>query len=183
MGFDIFYCGELSMKKRIVLMLLVITVALLVVLYCLDNYSPLSKISFKEVIFEDVEELAFLDSYSIEEMRPQYVDLGDVEKYYCKLIEHGQNEYLVTGYRFHSAKEALRFFQQDIKQERFNEEFDPARIPFTWHSSYDKGIALFGMIAQTDVLRIESNTANLEELTQFQNWMASFLTRELTDSV
>ena len=36
---------------------------------------------------------------------------------------------------------------------------------------------------QADMLLIESSTASVEELSQFQNWIATFLTKELADSV
>lgn len=169
------------MKRKKVLSLILLIVAMpLAILYYLDNWGALSSISFTEVIFGDVEELAFLDSYAVKEPQPQYVNLNEIEEYYYKLVFYEQNEYLVAGYRFNNAKDALKFFQQDIKQEHFNEEFDPELMPFTWYSSHKNGVAVFGLIAQTDILLIESNTADLEELSQFQNWMASFLSEKLT---
>ena len=48
-------------------------------------------------------------------------------------------------------------------------------MPFSWYSSHKNGVAVFGLIAQTDVLLIESSTTSLEELSQFQNWIATFL--------
>ena len=54
-------------------------------------------------------------------------------------------------------------------------------MPFSWYSSHKNGVAVFGLIAQTDVLLIESSTTSLEELSQFQNWIATFLTKNLAD--
>lgn len=133
------------------------------------------------MIFEDVEELTFLDAYMVKELQPQNIDLSEIEAYYCKLISYEQNEFWVTGCRFNSSKDALKFFQQDIKRESFNEKFDPEWMPFNWYSSNKNGVAMFGLIAQTDILLIESSTASLEELSQFQNWIATFLTKNLAD--
>ncbi len=83
--------------KRVFLTILMVVVLSLAVLYYLDNLGSLSTISFTEVIFEDVEELKFLDAYTVKELQPQDVDLSEMEAYYCKLISYEQNEYLVAG--------------------------------------------------------------------------------------
>lgn len=56
-------------------------------------------------------------------------------------------------------------------------------MPFSWYSSHKNGVAVFGLIAQTDVLLIESSTTSLEELSQFQNWIATFLVLSIVGPV
>lgn len=60
----------INKNEKSILAILMIVVLSLAVLYYLDNLGSLSTISFTEVIFEDVEELKFLDSYTLKELQP-----------------------------------------------------------------------------------------------------------------